>query len=278
MRGIVLLIALLLSSAAFADPSKTGAAYWRDNWRGWHFYEEPEDEPESRPPVRPPATRPNTPPAPPPEIAAFEQLQKSLEDQRKIAIMRPTEANVRRYMEIEAQVVAQASTFADIAQRVVWANPALDPSLVGRPVNAQALEVFEAQQAAERTRAVSALTRDHVLIFFFRGDCPYCHAFAPTLDAFRTRHGLKVLAVSLDGGALPGFADARRDNGIATTLKVMQVPALYLARPAAGVVTPIGQGVLSSAQLLERLSAAASPQASQRPTELLAGPTPSPSP
>lgn len=269
MRIIVLLIALLLSSAAFAERSKAAAAYWRDNWRGWHFYELPEDEPE---------TRPNTPPAPPPEIAAFEQLQKSLEDQRKIAIMRPTEANVRRYMEIEARVVAQASTFADIAQRVVWTNPALDPSLVGRPVNAQALEVFEAQQAAERTRAVSALARDHVLIFFFRGDCPYCHAFAPTLDAFRTRHGLKVLPISLDGGALPGFADARRDNGIATTLKVTQVPALYLAQPAAGVVTPIGQGVLSHAQLLERLSAAASPQPSQRPSEVLAGPSPSPLP
>jgi len=37
-------------------------------------------------------------------------LQKTLEDVRNIAIMRPTEANVRRYMEQEAQVVARAST------------------------------------------------------------------------------------------------------------------------------------------------------------------------
>jgi len=31
-----------------------------------------------------------------------------------------------------------------------------------------------------------------VLIFFFRGDCPYCHAFAPTLEAFQARHGIRI--------------------------------------------------------------------------------------
>ena len=54
--------------------------------------------------------------------------------------------------------------------------------------------------------------------------------------------------------AMPGFPDARRDNGIATTLKVSQVPAVYLAQPFTGKITPIGFGVLSEAQLLERIA------------------------
>ena len=98
-----------------------------------------------------------------------------------------------------------------------------------------------------------------VLIFFFRGDCAYCHAFAPTLAAFQARYGLRVEAVSVDGGALPGFAEARRDNGIATALRVTQVPAVYLAQPFTGKITPIGFGVLSEAQLLERITAVAAP-------------------
>ena len=53
---------------------------------------------------------------------------------------------------------------------------------------------------------------------------------------------------------MPGFADARRDNGIANALKVSQVPAVYLAQPFSGVITPIGFGVLSEAQLVERIS------------------------
>ena len=62
------------------------------------------------------------------------------------------------------------------------------------------------------------------------------------------------MAISVDGGAMPGFPDARRDNGIATTLKVSQVPAVYLAQPYTGKITPIGFGVLSEAQLLERIA------------------------
>ncbi len=230
--------------------------YWSDTWRGWHFYEEPEpelvDRPASPPRIAPASAKPSV--AKPPEIVEFERLQKTLEEKRHIAIMRPTEANVRRYMELEAKVVARASTFADMAQRIAWATPELDPSLQGRPVNAKALEVFDQLQMSQRSESIGALGRDHVLFFFFRGDCPYCHAFAPTLEAFQARHGIRVVAISVDGGPMPGFPDARRDNGIATTLQVAQVPAVYLAQPFTGKITPIGFGVLSEAQLVERIA------------------------
>ena len=230
--------------------------YWSDTWRGWHFYEEPEPEQADRtaPVARIAPATPAARVAKPPEIAEFERLQKSLEEKRHIAIMRPTEANVRRYMELEAKVVARASTFADMAQRIAWATPELDPSLQGRPVNSKALEVFDQLQMSQRSESIGALGRDHVLFFFFRGDCPYCHAFAPTLEAFQARHGIRVVAISVDGGSMPGFPDARRDNGIATTLKVTQVPAIYLAQPFTGTITPIGFGVLSEAQLVERIA------------------------
>lgn len=264
MRSIQRLVLLALASAC-ASPAASGTRnesprFWGDAWRGWHFYEDPVPEAE------PPRSLPPKPAAPaaaardsrqntrPPELVELEHLRKRVEDLRGIAVMRPTEANVRRYMELEAKVVAQASTFADVAQRVAWTTPELDPSLQGRPVNAKALEVFEAQQMGDRSRSIAELGRDHVLLFFFRGDCPYCHAFAPTLEAFQARHGIRVVAISVDGGPMPGFPDARRDNGIATTLKVTQVPAVYLAQPFTGRLTPIGFGVLSEAQLVERIA------------------------
>lgn len=266
-RSLLAAALCLLSGLASAQEAPT--RFWGEAWRGWHFYEEPEVEGERRllPPAPPvpskgPSVASKTPPVTPtrpPELLEFERLQKTLEEMRNVAIMRPSEANVRRYMELESQVVARASTFADVAQRVAWSTPELDPTVQGRPVNAKALEVFEQQQLAERSRTIGDLGRDHVLIFFFRGDCPYCHAFAPTLEAFQARHGIRVEAVSVDGGAMPGFADARRDNGIATALRVTQVPAVYLAQPFTGKVTPIGFGVLSEAQLLERIAAVSAP-------------------
>jgi conjugal transfer pilus assembly protein TraF len=253
---------LASGTTTLAQSPEPGRPFWSDNWRGWHFYEEPEipqpEPPTSAPRLAPPAsgsaTASRRTPAEPPEIAEFEHLQKALEERRHIAIMRPTEVNVRRYMELEAQVVSRASTFADVAQRIAWSSPELDPTLQGRPVNAKALEVFDQLQTAQRSLSISALGRDHVLFFFFRSDCPYCHAFAPTLEAFQARHGIKVVAISVDGGPIPGFADARRDNGIATALRVSQVPAVYLAQPFTGKITPIGFGVLSEAQLVERIS------------------------
>ena len=241
--------------------SSQTAPYWSDTWRGWHFYEEPDAE--EMPAVPPKASIPAPKPASAkaPELVEFERLQKAVESYRNIAIMRPTEANVRRYMELESKVVARASYFADVAQRVAWATPELDPTLQGRPVNAKALEVFDREQMSGRSQSISTLGKDHVLFFFFRGDCPYCHAFAPTLGAFEARHGIKVVAISVDGGTMPGFADARRDNGIAATLKVTQVPAVYLAQPFTGKITPIGFGVLSEAELVERIATVATPAA-----------------
>lgn len=270
--GWVLLSAALLAGSP-ASAQQAERPYWRDNWRGWHFYEPPQSEPDRQtPPAAPPATpaaipaataSPATPEAP--ELAAFARLQKAVEATRTIAIMQPTEANVRRYMELESQVVARASYFADVAQRVAWATPALEPSLQGRPVGAKALEVFELQQRTQRARTMAELGQDHVLFFFFRSDCPYCHAFAPTLQAFQARYGLQVVAVSMDGGPMPGFPDARLDNGIATTLRVSTVPAVFLAQPYTGAITPIGFGVLSETQLLERIALVATPQTAALP-------------
>ena len=265
--AVTLLVCWLPAGALAQDGARRDsiasqtAPYWSDAWRGWHFYEEPDAEEAPMAPPKASAPAPKPAPAKAPELVEFERLQKAVESYRNIAIMRPTEANVRRYMELESKVVARASYFADVAQRVAWATPELDPTLQGRPVNAKALEVFDRAQMSGRSQSISALGKDHVLFFFFRGDCPYCHAFAPTLGAFEARHGIKVVAISVDGGSMPGFANARRDNGIAATLKVTQVPAVYLAQPFTGKITPIGFGVLSEAELVERIATVATPAA-----------------
>ncbi|MBI5792712.1 MAG: conjugal transfer protein TraF [Rhodocyclales bacterium] len=250
---------------ATAAPSTTAQPlFWLDHRRGWHFYEDPELElpPKPLPPAKPPV-KPKQPDARAPELVEFEALQKRLEEYRNIAIIRPTESNVRRYMELEASVVRQASYFADVAQRVAWATPNLDMTLEGRPVNAQAIQVYDRELSADRQRSVATLGKSHVLFFFFRSDCPYCHAFAPTLEAFQARHGIQVVPISVDGGGLPQFPSFRRDNGIAKTLQVTQVPAVFLAEPFTGKISPLGYGVLSESQLLERISTVAAPATAQ---------------
>jgi conjugal transfer pilus assembly protein TraF len=234
--------------------------FWDEYRRGWHFYEEPEIEIVAAPTPTSKADQPQRDTRAP-ELIEFERLQKRLEEFRNIAIIRPTESNVRRYMELEARVVRQASYFSDVAQRVAWSTPDLDMTLQGRPVNARAIEVFDREQVQSRNQSLASLSRTHVLFFFFRSDCPYCHAFAPTLEAFQARHGIQIVPISVDGGGLPNFPQFRRDNGISRTLQVTQVPAVFLAEPFSGKITPIGFGVLSESQLVERIATVTAPGA-----------------
>lgn len=273
MRSLLLVLfsVLLVGAARAQQPAGDVAAtqspssvaknpFWDEYRRGWHFYEDPEIEivPAPRPP--PKADKPQRDTRAP-ELIEFERLQKRLEEFRNIAIIRPTESNVRRYMELEARVVRQASYFSDVAQRVAWSTPDLDMTLQGRPVNARAIEVFDREQALSRDQSLASLSRTHVLFFFFRSDCPYCHAFAPTLEAFQARHGIQIVPISVDGGDLPNFPQFRRDNGISRTLQVTQVPAVFLAEPFSGTITPIGFGVLSESQLVERIATVTAPGA-----------------
>lgn len=254
-----------LPAAPAASPPVTD-----DGRRGWHFYEDPaKDEPAphliAQKPVAPARS---VSPSPPPEVQALRDLQHSLEQLKAVAIMNPTEDNVRRYMALEIKVVKHASRFADVSQRIAWASPELDPTTEGRPVNAQALEVFEQVQMQQRASVIGELGKDHVLLFFLRGDCPYCHAFGPMLRTFSEKHRIGVVPISLDGGTVPGFSHARTDNGIATTLNVKQVPALFLAQPVNGKIMPVGVGVLAEGQLLERLDALRSRPAAASPGPL----------
>lgn len=257
------LAALLACGAVHAEvpasvqPIGHAAGAQADVRRGWHFYDDPAvHEPQKEVVTPAPVALPKpTGPQPPPEVKALRDLQIQLEQLKAVAVMHPTVANVRRYMELESKVLRNASLFADLSQKVAWANPDLDPTTQGRPVNAQALEVFEQVQMQERSSALANIGSDHILMFFFRGDCPYCHAYGPVLRAFSTKYRIQVLPVSLDGGAVPGFTNARTDNGTAATLNVKQVPALFLAQPITGKIMPVGFGVLSEGQLVERIDA-----------------------
>ena len=256
-------VLMAIATTTIAEDVTPEATYWRRREEGWFWYRDPPPR-SARPAAPPPAATPVPKAA---ELVAHETLKARLEQALAMAYMNPTEANVRTYLALQTQAVRRASSFADTWQKVVWATPAFDFTLE-RPVNATALEVYDRAKQQAQIRTAEQLARTHVLFFLFRSDCPYCQQFAPLLQRFEQKFGLPVFAISLDGGTLPEFPRARVDNGIAATLDVTQVPALFLASPRTNVITPIGHGVLSETELLERLQAIATPAAPSPPVAL----------
>jgi conjugal transfer pilus assembly protein TraF len=239
------------ATAQPADPAETASVYWQQHREGWFWYRDP-----------PPATARPAPKAPatsarPRELADFEAMQQRLETLKRVAVMNPTDDNLMAYMRFQRMVMDRSQVFADRWQRLVWREPSLDYGSEGRPTNTLAIAAFDDRQKERDTAAVRQLAATHGLVFVFRSDCPFCHRFAPVLRRFAQTHGLTVLAVSLDGGSLPEYPDARPDNGIAARLNARAVPALYLTQPSRREFRPVGFGLMSDTDLLERIAALA---------------------
>ena len=189
--------------------------------------------------------------------ALMQAMQKRLEDLKRVAVMNPTDANLTAYMRYQRMVMNKSEHFAERWQRLVWTVPDLDYGLSGRPTNAMAINVFDEQQRDRQAQTIKTLAATHGLIFVFRGDCPHCHRFAPILKRFEEEFGFTVLAISMDGRAIPEYPNARPDNGMAARLNATAVPALYLTAPTTRQIVPVGFGVMSMTDLVERIAALA---------------------
>jgi len=234
------------ANAIAADPQDL--AYWLRNREGWFWYRDP--------PFPSRRAEPQAP-KPPRELAEFEAMQKRLEELKRVAVMNPTDGNLTAYMRYQRMVMDKSERFAERWQRLVWTLPDLDYGLTGRPTNALAINVFDEQQRDRQAQAVRSLAATHGLIFVFRGDCPHCHRFAPILKRFEQEFGFTVLAISMDGRAIPEYPNAQPDNGMAARLDAKAVPALYLTAPATRQIAPVGFGVMSMTDLVERIAALA---------------------
>ena len=258
-RAVLLAFAMALSATtAWAqsastdtqqiEPDPQSAAYWLRNREGWFWYRDP---PVAAPRSAAPASKA------PRELVEFEAMQKRLEDLKRVAVMNPTDANLTAYMRYQRMVMNKSEHFAERWQRLVWTVPDLDYGMTGRPTSAMAINVFDEQQRERQAQTIKSLAATHGLIFVFRGDCPHCHRFAPILKRFEQEFGFTVLAISMDGRAIPEYPNARPDNGMAARLNATAVPALYLTAPATREIVPVGFGVMSMTDLVERIAALA---------------------
>lgn len=186
-----------------------------------------------------------------PEIEEFERVQKRLDELRRISIMNPSEENLRAYIQAQEEHMQRASVFADQWQRTLWANPEL--KYAGRPTNATGITGFDTNYSQQVRTSLAKLAPTHGLYFFFRSDCPFCHSMAPTLKQLEQIHGIKVVAISLDGGPIPHFPNAITDKGQAQALGVRSVPSFFLASPQQQTVYPLGTGVLSLSTIEDRI-------------------------
>ncbi|MEE9452032.1 MAG: conjugal transfer protein TraF [Gammaproteobacteria bacterium] len=231
------LLSLIFSLLAQAQNFEGQAA------TGWSWYFDPTSAP----------SRPQQASATPLSVEArMENLQAIIDRALKRSILDPTPENIAHYINLQNQMADTAHRYAQSWSAVLLKQPQLDYSLI-QPTNSAGREVIAAQTLLEQELALEIVAESSGLIFFYRGDCPYCHRFAPILKQFSDFYDIEVLAVSLDGGLLAEFPEPIFDTEKAQLLKVTTVPALFAANPASNTIVPIAFGLVSEDVLRERL-------------------------
>ncbi|MEM9838017.1 MAG: conjugal transfer protein TraF [Pseudomonadota bacterium] len=186
--------------------------------------------------------------------AEVDAIQAELEELRAEAVLRPTTASVSAYIRFQREQLDRASTFSDVWRRALWADPSLDYNLQ-RPVSGYAKRAWLDGRKEERAEALAALSERYGLFYFYAASCFACQEFSPVLRAFADRHDLTVKAVSVDGGPSAEFPDAVRDSGQMARMGLggAPTPSLVLFDTQTRAVTPVAFGLVSQAELEDRI-------------------------
>ena len=242
INGLWLLVTITIAQA--------NSYFYHEQQQGWHWYDNPVKEKtieqqsqRSEPPI-------NSPPYK--SIEELNALKQTVENAKAQAVLEPTPKNVKTYIELQNEVQQKASEFARIWQTVLWSNPTLDVSLQ-KPTNQLARQVYADEHQTDKALAIQQLAQDYGFFYFFRSDCPYCQAFSPILKQFEALYNINIMAISLDGKAVPEYPTAKMDNGAGQKLGVNTVPALFAVSPQNQSVIPITFGLISVDELAERL-------------------------
>lgn len=220
--------------------------YWDRSKDGWWWYKDPKnkDVPEKSKDILSRLA----------QIKDMETLRAEVKRLLDVSIMEPTPENVKTYMYAQQFIMDKSSYFADVWRRAVWTTPDLDYSLV-RPTTSAGVTRFNDKRDNSEKEYIQQLAQNgYGMFFFYSSTCPYCHEMAPIVKLFESLYGMPVLAISIDGGPMEGFPNAKGDNGVATRLGVDTIPAFYLVSGNDKSVTPIGYGMMSVSDFVDRIN------------------------
>ena len=229
----------------------------QDKITGWDFYcdtvenlkkalkqqEQKQDTPKEKP-------KPN----PYPYSDAINKQQQALEEAKAKAILEPTLENLAVYMYLQQKVMNQASSFAKTWQRVLVENPALDYTL-DRPQATLAKQTWYDSRKQDQQDILKHISERFGIVWFYMSTCPYCHQYAPIIKSFTQKYDIYTIAVSIDGGSIDHFPDARLDTGQAEQFGVAgkPVPATVLYDGQTKTIHIIGYGILTHQDLINRI-------------------------
>ena len=156
-------------------------------------------------------------------------------------------------MRFQREQLDRASTFSDTWQRALWQNPDIDYTLQ-RPVSTVGKRAWSDNRQADRDSVLASLGQRYGMFYFFAQSCAACEVFSPILKSVADSHRITVMAVSTDGGPSRTFPNYVVDSGQRARMGVpLATPALVLFDTMTRKTVPIGFGVMSADEIMDRI-------------------------
>jgi len=244
-KGLLMLI--YLTQSCYGD------SFFGEHARGWHWYEpfpiledqlEQKEEEQKKEEITP------LPPKTPSEL--IKAYREELESRLHKAWVYPTPQNVKAYQVMQKDLTDRSKIFSTVWMQNVFQHPELDHTLKS-PVNQQGRHLQIDLEKDRTNKTIQSLSEEFGLFFFFSGDCPYCHQFAPIVKRFSENYGWEVMAISVDGGSLTEFPNAQHDNGLFQAWGIKVLPSLFAVNPKTKEAIPIAYGLTSLDEMENRI-------------------------
>lgn len=256
------LAALVLSFGASA--ASPPANFYEDSRRGWFWFEDPElieDEELLQEGLELPSADASNEELNERELIRLDVawLRDKIPEYKDAAINNPTRENIARFMYAQRYMLDMSSRFASAAMEFSQFEVELDETR-RRPISAFSLNAFRSETRQSIRDVLSAINKSAHIWFFFSSDCTYCVEQIGVLRQIKARFNLEVLAISLDGGMLPGiesFEVVVDTNGVGETFGVQYTPTLMLVENGGESFTKLGEGLTPLPLVQERMLLAA---------------------
>ena len=235
----VLAALILLGASIFASNS------WYDQkLEGWYYFEEkPAGNKDSQEKLTPKAAQ-----------NIVESEKALLQQLLSLALVQPTEQNVQNYMQRQKAWIEQSGQFAATWGQVLLQNPLLGDFLTN-PTTSYGIQAKKHLELETKKALLKTLSKDHFLVFFFKGSDYYSAQAARVVKLFADMNQWNVKAVSLDGVGVQEFPDFEIDKGLSQTFAVKAAPSMFVVDPYSDQAIPVGAGLISVSQLEEQIVA-----------------------
>lgn len=243
MKKTLLFLLLVSSVVNAAEENFWTEDVWVSPDRGFLFYQE-KVSPEKEKPL--------------PEFETVEELKAEAQRRLNVAVMDPTESNLKAYLAINTLMLEKSNRFAKRWQETLWANPAFDHTVVHPNANfAQVALKDEAKSGKEKI--LKQLSSQAGLVVLVQPGCSFCSLMAPIISHLQEETGINTLAITIKGGIPQEWPNAKPDNGIVKRLMTLSgsvptvTPAVFLVSRDGQSAQLVASGALSLEDLKERL-------------------------